>query len=193
MIPQNTVFCYAGPINQHVPVAQRVAESIEKNSIPFINILKERFSAVIHEFFEGDKDKDFRGIDCAISIFNFSNVRAGLRVRRSSGTIGVTVRKTEPAHMFNPDCPVLILQHNTNTDTIYVADAKICFRLAKAIFQMNKPGVENYKITQNYRYYPQENDSQTYCELSPEYLEAQGALIASVKLHRPVDELANLL
>ena len=189
MIAQEGVFCYAGPVNGNVPVGQRVVDSISLNSVPLLKTLSERLAAVVHAVYEGDKDKDFKGIDCVVSIFNFNEVGAALRVRRSKGTIGVSVRKTEPKHITSPDCPALIIQHNTNSNIIYVVDAKAAYRLAKAIFSIHPPGVKNVRITPSYRYYPQNNDSETYVEMSEDYLKRHGALIASVQLHKPVEEL----
>ena len=188
MLPQFPQF-YTGPKNGNTSVKKRVEESIEQNSLPFVKILKEKFFATIHDFYEGDKNMDFKGIDCIISIFNFSNVSAALRVRKSAGTIGITVRKTEPKHITSNDCPRLILQHNMNTNQIFIVDAKIAYKLAKVIFDNKKPGVKNVYVGVNYRYYPQHNDSETYVELSEDMLKKHGALIASVQLHKPVAEL----
>lgn len=189
MLTQTSQYCYTGQVNENIPVETRVSESIQKNSLPFLDVLKERFAAVVHDFFEGDKKEDFKGIDCVISIFNFDKVGAALRVRHSKGTIGVSVRKTEPKHLMSPDCPRLIIQHNTNSNTIYICDAKMAYKLAKAIFSIHKPGIKNVRITPSYRYFPQHNDNETYVELSEDYLKRNGALIASVQLHRPIDEL----
>ena len=188
MLPQFPQF-YTGPKNGNVSVQKRVEESIQKNSLPFLDTLTERFSAMVHEFFEGDKEKDFKGIDCVISIFNFDKVGAALRVRKSAGTIGISVRKTETKHIASEECPTLIIQHNANTNTIYIAYAKRAYKLAKVIFDNKKPGVKNVYVGVNYRYYPQHNDSETYVELSEEMLKKNGALIASVQLHKSVEEL----